>query len=211
MSSTPASKGLILVVGGARSGKSAVAQRLAARSGAPVVYVATLAAGDTEMAERIARHQRMRPAAWPTIEPGVRLPEELAAIEDDATALIDGLGGWIGTELLAACPNAAEHLDPRVSAALDERIRGRITRLVEVVDGRRGLTIVVSEEAGMGVVPPYPLGRLFRDLLGEANAVLATRASRVLLVVAGLPLDLRRLAERDLLVEGDDAPDATEW
>jgi adenosylcobinamide kinase/adenosylcobinamide-phosphate guanylyltransferase len=210
MSGTPARDGLILVLGGARSGKSAVAQRLAEQSGAPVVYVGTLAAGDAEMAGRIARHRRMRPAAWRTIESGTRLPEELATIDEGTTVLIDGLGGWISAELLAARPDAAESLDPRTAAALDERVRGRIARLVEVAGGRRGLTIVVSEEAGMGVVPPYPLGRLFRDLLGEANAALAVRAARVLLVVAGLPLDLRRLAERDLLVAGDDTPGAAE-
>jgi adenosyl cobinamide kinase/adenosyl cobinamide phosphate guanylyltransferase len=160
---------ITLVLGGARSGKSAVAERLAAGAGPPVTYIATgSAAGDADMAARIAAHRARRPDGWTTIEAG----RELAgALKDapDGTVLIDALGTWV-----AAHPDLAPD----------------VTGLLTALDGRRGATIVVSEEVGLGVHPSSETGRRFRDVLGEANTAVAAIADEVLLVVAGRVLTL---------------------
>lgn len=166
-----------LVLGGARSGKSEVAERLAARSGGPVTYVATYSshgrAVDPDMQARIERHRRRRPSGWSTVELG-RPPAgpDLAATLDAVvgTALVDSLGTWV-----AAHESFAVDADG-LCAALARRV---------------GPTIVVSEEVGLGVHPPTESGRVFRDALGALNASVAAVADSVLLVVAGrvLPLE----------------------
>jgi adenosyl cobinamide kinase/adenosyl cobinamide phosphate guanylyltransferase len=160
---------ITLVLGGARSGKSAVAERLAAGATQPVTYIATgSTAGDADMAARIAAHRARRPDGWATVEAGAQLT---GALKDapDGTVLIDALGTWV-----AAHPDLA----PDVAG------------LLAALDGRRGDTIVVSEEVGLGVHPSSEAGRRFRDVLGEANTAVAARADEVLLVVAGRVLKL---------------------
>ena len=153
---------ITLVLGGTRSGKSEVAERLAASAarGAPVTYVATGRAVDGEMAARIAAHRARRPAAWPTLEVGADLPARL----------VDSLGTWVAS---------GEGLSPDAAA------------LCAALAGRAGDTVVVSEEVGLGVHPPTDVGRRFADALGTLNRAVADVADRVLLVVAGrvLPLD----------------------
>jgi adenosyl cobinamide kinase/adenosyl cobinamide phosphate guanylyltransferase len=168
---------ITLVLGGTRSGKSAIAERLATSlaTGGSVLYVATGstigAAGDddADMAARISAHRARRPAAWTTIEAGAALAGALRA-HPDGTALVDALGTWV-----------AAHDDLGVD--LDE--------LVAALVARPGDTVVVSDEVGLGVHPSSEVGRRFRDVLGAVNTVVAEVADEVLLVVAGrvLPLD----------------------
>ena len=160
---------IALVLGGARSGKSAFAERLAASRPGPVTYVATGTASDEDMAERIARHRARRPADWRTEEVGAALVEGLGGVA--GTALVDSLGSWV-----AACDMA-----PDVAA------------LVAVLRQRDGDTVLVSEEVGLGVHPPTELGVRFRDAVGEVNAAVAEAADDVRLVVAGRALRLDRL------------------
>jgi len=161
---------ITLVLGGARSGKSAVAEQLVARAGGPVAYVATGTATDDDMAGRIARHRARRPASWSTHEVGADLPARLAALDGDA--LVDSLGTWV-----------AAHPDFAVDAgALCAALVGRA--------GRGARTVVVSEEVGLGVHPSSEAGRRFRDALGELNLAVAAVADEVLLVVAGRVLRL---------------------
>jgi adenosylcobinamide kinase/adenosylcobinamide-phosphate guanylyltransferase len=159
---------ITLVLGGARSGKSAVAERLAARLPRPVTYVATAVATDPDMAARIAAHRARRPAEWRTVEAGARLAEDLARI--DGSVLVDALGPWVAR----AAGFRVDH----------EGLCRELRR-------RPGDSVVVSEEVGLGVHPSTQAGRQFRDSLGEVNQAVAGVADDVLLVVAGrtLPLD----------------------
>ena len=168
-----------LVLGGARSGKSEVAERLAARlaAGQTVTYVATSVVTDTDMEARVATHRARRPAGWTTVEIGGGgadrdLPAVLARVS--GVALVDSLGGWVaGSDELAV---DAESL----CRALSER---------------SGATVVVSEEVGLGVHPSSEAGRRFRDVIGVLNQRVAEMADSVVLVVAGRILDLKPQSE----------------
>ncbi|HEX3839375.1 MAG TPA: bifunctional adenosylcobinamide kinase/adenosylcobinamide-phosphate guanylyltransferase [Acidimicrobiales bacterium] len=158
---------IILVLGGARSGKSAFAERLVARFPGPVTYVATLEVGDDpELEERVAAHRQRRPADWSTVEPGADLPGALSGLS--GTALVDSLGPWVAAGAIA---------DPGP--------------LCVALAQRSGATVVVSEEVGLGVHPSSEAGRHFRDRLGVVNQALADVADQVVLVVAGRGLSLR--------------------
>src|SRR5688500_10793448 len=161
---------LTVVLGGARSGKSGVAEHLAAALPAPVTYVATIeVGGDADLATRVEAHRQRRPPSWDTVEAGRDLPEVLAGI--GGTVLVDSLGPWLARFDGGAADGAA---------------------LCRALVGRTGDSIVVSEEVGMGVHPSSELGRRFRDDLGSLNQQLAAVADEVLLVVAGLTLPLTR-------------------
>jgi adenosylcobinamide kinase/adenosylcobinamide-phosphate guanylyltransferase len=161
---------IALVLGGARSGKSVIAEELAASTDAPITYVATVrVGGDVDLATRVALHRSRRSSAWTTIEDYDDLVTVLEATR--GTVLIDSLGPWLAT-LPGLNPDAE-----RLCAALQRR---------------SGDTIVVSDEVGMGVHPPTQLGREFRDALGALNQAVAQVADEVLFVVAGLVLPLGR-------------------
>jgi adenosylcobinamide kinase / adenosylcobinamide-phosphate guanylyltransferase len=168
-----------LVLGGARSGKSEFAERLARRLGEPVRYVATGAAdGDPDWTERIVRHKERRPDGWQTIDLGLG-GDLAAAIEIDGPVLVDSLGTWVA---------GLEGFGEPVGASTPTE------RLLEALDRRRAggdVTILVSDEVGGGVHPPTAVGRAFRDALGRLNALVsATVADDVFLVVAGRVLRL---------------------
>jgi adenosyl cobinamide kinase/adenosyl cobinamide phosphate guanylyltransferase/cobalamin synthase len=156
---------ITLVLGGVRSGKSEVAERLAGPG--PGTYLATglVAPGDDDFADRVARHRARRPPSWVTVEEPLAVPEVLARLE--GVVLLDALGTWIANDLEAD-----------------------IDGLVKALVHRPGDTIVVSEEVGLGVHPVSEVGRLFADRLGEANRRVAEVADRCLLVVAGRVIDL---------------------
>ena len=162
---------IVLVLGGARSGKSEVAERLAHGLGDSVTFLATgVAAGDADMAERIEAHRRRRPAAWATVEVGDGLAEALAGL--DGPVLLDALGTWL-----------ARQTGFEVDAA----------ELCRALSSRRGDTVVVSEEVGLGVHPASDAGRRFRDALGALNQEVAAAADDVFFVVAGRLVRLDRL------------------
>jgi len=190
---------LVLVLGGARSGKSSVAERLARAAAKPVVYAATAMAVDAEMSTRIARHQARRPRDWRTIELPTNLEQQLPLqVRAEETVLLDCLSVWLSNEILAlaappAAGTASEPLLRDSDLLIEDRVLSRLEQLLDWVIFRDGLTVMVSNEVGSGVVPPYPLGRLFRDVAGRANQAVAARARGVYLVVAGIALDLRRL------------------
>ena len=158
---------IVLVLGGTRSGKSEIAERIAADLGEPVTFVATAAVTDPGMAARVEAHRARRPATWPTIECGEDLPEVVAGT--DRTVLVDSLGTWV-----ARAP------EMRVDAS----------GLVAALTGRGAHAVVVSEEVGLSVHAPTDVGRQFTDALGDLNVAVAEAADRVLLVVAGRALPL---------------------
>ncbi|MDY6906734.1 MAG: bifunctional adenosylcobinamide kinase/adenosylcobinamide-phosphate guanylyltransferase [Chloroflexota bacterium] len=180
----------ILVLGGARSGKSLFAQGLAAGRGERVLFVATLVAGDEEMSRRIAQHRRDRPAGWRTIEAPTGAADALSQhIGDAEVVLLDCLTLMVY--------NMVGDIDDGDIDAAAAAVATEVGRLLDTAQ-RTGVTlIVVSNEVGMGLVPPYPMGRAYRDLLGRANQLVAQRADRVYLMVAGLPLVLKAPAHED--------------
>jgi adenosylcobinamide kinase / adenosylcobinamide-phosphate guanylyltransferase len=164
------------VLGGARSGKSSFAERLASECGEPVLYVATATASDQEMQDRIARHRAQRPPAWRTLEIPLDLGPALPGVANDvATVLVEDL-----TLLLS-----------NLTAEDDQRAEARAVDDVNALLQLPTHLILVSNEVGMGIVPAFPLGRLFRDALGRLNQAAAAACSEVYLLVAGLPLQLK--------------------
>ena len=169
--------GVTLLVGGARSGKSALAERRGRAHGGPVVVIATAEAGDDDMAARIARHRADRPAGWATIEEPIGLGAAVRAVDADALVIVDCVTLWVTNLVLAGRDEAA------VLQACED--------LAAALTGRAGPAIVVTNEVGLGVHPESELGRVFRDVLGRVNQHLAASADRTLLLVAGRVLELR--------------------
>ena len=187
--SGPVQPRLVLVTGGARSGKSHYAERLAAHftNGERVLYLATLEALDDEMVRRIETHQKRRPEAWRTLT--TPLSPAAALLEaPEKVVLLDCLSGFVSNLVLQHEAESEEVTLQRVTEAVKE--------LLSVAKRSSKVVVVVTNEVGSGVVPPYPLGRLFRDALGAANARVAAAADAVSFCVVGLPQTLKgRLPE----------------
>jgi adenosylcobinamide kinase/adenosylcobinamide-phosphate guanylyltransferase len=167
--------GLVLVLGGARSGKSAFAERLAEESGLAPVYIATAEAGDAEMAERIDAHRARRGPSWRTVEAPEKLEEALLREAGEGRAvLIDCTTLWLSNLLLKGLP-----------------VEIRTEALADTAGRAAGLRILVSNEVGLGIVPENALARKFRDAQGRLNQKIAAAADRVVLIAAGLPLWLK--------------------
>jgi adenosylcobinamide kinase / adenosylcobinamide-phosphate guanylyltransferase len=171
---------LILITGPSRSGKSEWAEALAQRTGQSIIYIATAIHNleDLEWEARITQHQKRRPESWKVLE----LNQELIAYlqkEQDSTSclLIDSLGTWLATWL----EESEEVWQPMATA------------FTELIAHYQGTVILVSEEVGWGLVPVYPLGRIFRDRLGVLNQQLARQAKETYLVISGYALDLKKL------------------
>ncbi len=168
----------ILITGGARSGKSRLAEELALNFGAPLCYIATGEARDDEMAERIAEHQRRRGDAWLTVEEPLRITEVISEANGRYQAiLVDCITLWIANLLLRH--HAVEPVLREVEA---------LTCLFPTLQTP---LIVVSNEVGMGIVPENALARSYRDLAGRTNQILARAASEVYVTFAGLPMKLK--------------------
>ncbi|MDW8047379.1 MAG: bifunctional adenosylcobinamide kinase/adenosylcobinamide-phosphate guanylyltransferase [Chloroflexota bacterium] len=182
---------VVLIVGGARSGKSRFAQELALRAGGSVLYVATAELRDEEMRQRAAAHRAERPASWVTVEE----PLHLSRAVDGSLAevvIVDCLTLWV-SNVLERCGASGDPVPPAAVAAARSFAREELERVFEA-RGPRNL-LLVSNEVGQGIVPAGALARVYRDLLGEVNQLAAARADRVYLMVAGLPIDVRRLAD----------------
>jgi adenosylcobinamide kinase/adenosylcobinamide-phosphate guanylyltransferase len=193
---------LTLVLGGARSGKSDFALKLASASRRQVLFVATMEPGDDEMRARIGAHRAQRPASWRTIEEPCAVVE---ALHRDAGSgdfvLLDCVTLWVSNLLI----DAADEMDDGASPKAALHVKSQIYALVDWAAAFDGDVVVVSNEVGLGVVPVYPLGRAFRDALGAANRAIAARADRVYYLVAGLVVDLNAIGAVPL--EGFDRPD----
>jgi len=164
-----------LILGGARSGKSALAVRLARSSGLAVTVVATATAGDVEMAERIARHRAARPPEWRVVEEPMALAAALRAeCAADRLVIVDCLTLWLSNLLLAETPLESE--------------RAGLLDALPVLPGR---VLLVANEVGLGIVPENALARRFRDEQGALNQAVAALSDRVTLVAAGLPVVLK--------------------
>jgi adenosylcobinamide kinase/adenosylcobinamide-phosphate guanylyltransferase len=167
-----------LVLGGARSGKSRYAQQLAEQS-RDVVFVATAKASDEEMRAKIERHREDRPKEWPTVEEPLDLAQVLAEHELGSEVIIVDCLTIFAANLVETEGENSGAIERRVEAFCDALRTAQCT------------VVLVSNEVGSGVVPPYPVGCRFRDLLGEINQKVAKIADDVVLMVAGLPLAVK--------------------
>ncbi|MDZ3836844.1 MAG: bifunctional adenosylcobinamide kinase/adenosylcobinamide-phosphate guanylyltransferase [Rhodospirillales bacterium] len=165
-----------LVLGGARSGKSAHAERLVGDAGAGGIYLATAEAGDEEMAERIRTHRARRGPSWTTVEEPLELAAALARhAAAGRPVLVDCLTLWLSNLMAAGRDVARERAG-----------------LVAALSAPRGPVVLVSNEVGLGLVPETPLGRAFRDEAGRLNQAVAAVAERVIFVAAGIALTLKQ-------------------
>ena len=195
-----------LVIGGARSGKSAYAEALAvnwcaAQPGRQVIYVATAVAGDGEMRRRIAHHQARRPAEWELIESPLALAETLRlAARPDTLLLVDCLTLWLSNLLFAGkAAVQAEAGEPVICEVLS----GQQADFLAALASSAGPVVLVSNEVGWGIVPMGAVSRLFVDEQGRLNQRVAVLADSVILIAAGLPLVLKPVAHDAPPVQGD--------
>ena len=180
---------LTLVLGGARSGKSSYAEQMASASGGNVLYLATAQAWDTEMATRIANHRAQRPVHWRTVEAPLQVGAALTLALNSAppcqVVLLDCLT-LLASNVLISLPETSSEADATAALMVE------VDALLQVYQAHDLVWIIVSNEVGLGLVPPYPLGRLYRDALGRVNQRLAQIADEVLFMVAGLPMVVKQ-------------------
>ena len=207
---------LIMVTGGARSGKSTFAQKLTLQQEAlypekAVIYLATALTGDAEMRRRVDLHRRNRPSRWLTVEEPWDLGAALDTIPPECgIVLVDCLTVWLSNLLLRSLeahdlslegedsrwdPGKQREEDDlsfkKAESALEEQIYEQSGIFLEKASQGSYTTILVTNEVGLGVVPEHYLGRLFRDIAGKVNQQVAARADAVYLVVAGIPLKIK--------------------
>jgi adenosylcobinamide kinase/adenosylcobinamide-phosphate guanylyltransferase len=182
-------KKIILLLGGARSGKSFYAQELAKTLSDKVLFVATAAAGDDDMRLRIKKHQQSRPANWRTLEAETRLGRAIERnLQDAKLVIIDCITLLVGNLFLRYDEKEFEQID---AAVLEKQVEVEITQLQKCLNESQASFIIVSNEVGLGIVPANRMGRLYRDILGRVNQKLAQNADEVYLMVAGIPLRVK--------------------
>ena len=192
---------LILILGGARSGKSSFAERLATNSGKPVAFIATATASDEDMQDRITRHRASRPPHWITIEEPLDLVHALQEASKVADVILLDcmtlwLSNWMGQQAFRGDMD-----DVSLKNSFTESVLAATETLlttVKTLDVGKTL-LVVSNEVGLGIVPMHPLSRVYRDALGWVNQRIAQDAEHVYLMIAGLAVDIKQL-DRDAML-----------
>lgn len=173
-------EGITLILGGVRSGKSAFAEKIARETGRSTLFIATATAGDDEMKERIRKHQASRPSEWQTLE----LPHDIGNNLNAPVApvvILDCITLLVSNILLSFPENtSAETIMHNIQKEIDEIVAAQVRF--------GGQWLIISNEVGLGLVPPNALGRVYRDALGFANQSLAKTAQRVILMIAGIPM-----------------------
>jgi adenosylcobinamide kinase/adenosylcobinamide-phosphate guanylyltransferase len=176
---------IILITGGTRSGKSEHARKAAEALPGPRAFVATCRATDEEMSQRIKKHQQERlKTDWHTIEAPLELADTLRKAQSFEVLLVDCLTLWISNLMYEA--------REQEGGLTEEHIAGKAAELLKVCSARQGAVIFVTNEVGSGIVPENSVARLYRDLVGRCNQIIAEGADEVTLVTCGLPLNLKR-------------------
>jgi len=174
-----------LITGGARSGKSRFAQQLGLKSSGPVLFVATAEASDEEMKQRIEKHKQERPADWTTLEVTTHIGNYIRQKISGVQVVVIDCITLLVNNIFSQCSGKIDaHL-------MEEKVIAEINEMVNCIDQVDASFIIVTNEVGLGLVPANRLGRLYRDLLGKANQMLAQRADEVYLMVAGLPVPIK--------------------
>jgi adenosylcobinamide kinase / adenosylcobinamide-phosphate guanylyltransferase len=187
-------KKIMLLLGGARSGKSRYAQTYAQNMGGKVLFVATATAGDADMRNRIEKHKQDRPVDWSTLEAINHIGKEIeAAIDGEELVIIDCITLLVNNIFSKYSEDQFETLEESV---LEKEINSEISELINSMRTVEASFILVSNEVGLGIVPDNRIGRLYRDLLGRANQMLAQSSDEVYLLVAGIPLRIKEIINR---------------
>jgi adenosylcobinamide kinase/adenosylcobinamide-phosphate guanylyltransferase len=175
-----------LILGGARSGKSTMAQELAAKAGSPVLFVATAEAGDRDMEDRIEAHRRSRSPEWQTLEVTTHVGGSIARNM--------GTAGTVVVDCITLLVNNIfeEHSGETDAGVLENAVTAEIQELIDNIKRVDAWFIIVSNEVGLGIVPADRVSRIYRDLLGKANRMLAEHADEVYLLVAGIPVTIKK-------------------
>ena len=199
-----------LITGGARSGKSSFAERLATSVKCPVTYIATAQIWDEEMALRVKKHQNQRPSTWQLIEEPLNIRDILWQLKDNqGVILLDCVTLWLtnllldGQAQLATLSDHEREESPPGSSKgdkmipdIEKHILTTVQEVAELAQGIKPQVLFVTNEVGQGIVPENPLGRAYRDLAGRSNQILARQADHVYLVVAGYPMELKNSGEK---------------
>jgi adenosylcobinamide kinase/adenosylcobinamide-phosphate guanylyltransferase len=172
---------LILILGGARSGKSSYAQSQAEETGKPVTFIATAQALDEEMSTRIQKHRAERPAAWKTLELPFRIASQVQQIKSDIV-ILDCITLLVSNLVMQYAQDDLVSEEPFMKA-----VKNEIETLIKTIREQKQDWFVISNEVGLGLVPAYQMGRVYRDGLGWANQRLAREADQVIFMVAGIP------------------------
>lgn len=176
---------LVLILGGARSGKSSYAQSLAEATGKPVTFIATAEALDDEMSARIQKHRAERPATWKTLEIPFDIASQLHRVKSKVV-LLDCITLLISNLLMQFVKDDRVDEAPFMAAVQEE-----INELVRRLRVGEQDWLLISNEVGLGLVPPYQMGRVYRDAIGWANQRLAREADNVIFMVAGIPMTIK--------------------
>ena len=178
-----------LIIGGARSGKSNYAQELALKFPQPVLFVATAEAGDEEMRQRIEEHKKVRPSKWRTLEVtthvGDRIRQEIEAMQ---TVIVDCITLLVNNIFNRYLNSSGE---PSDASLIEKEVIAEISALVDCISQVNARFIIVTNEVGLGLVPVNRMNRLYRDLLGRANQILAQHTDEIYLMIAGLPVKIK--------------------
>jgi adenosylcobinamide kinase/adenosylcobinamide-phosphate guanylyltransferase len=182
---------IILVTGGARSGKSSYAEKLAKDTIGNILYIATSIPFDEEMKLRVKKHKAQRPKEWETFEGykdyDINLSEKL---KNTNGVLLDCITNMVTNLILEKCTDV-DNINKEEILEIEAYVDGEINKLIELIEMNDSKFIIVTNEVGMGLVPEYPLGRLFRDIAGRANQILAKAAEEVYFCVSGIPVRIK--------------------
>ena len=182
---------IILVTGGARSGKSSYAEKLAKETFGKILYIATSIPFDEEMKLRVKKHKAQRPKEWETFEGykdyDINLSEKL---KNTNGVLLDCITNMVTNLILEKCTDV-DNINKEEILEIEAYVDGEINKLIELIEMNDSKFIIVTNEVGMGLVPEYPLGRLFRDIAGRANQILAKAAEEVYFCVSGIPVRIK--------------------
>ena len=182
-------KECILILGGARSGKSRFAKELASDFGDRVLFAATAEALDEEMKQRIEEHKRERPAHWRSLEVPTGIGKRIREESSNTQVVIVDCLTLLVSNVMGQCYDDPEQMNAEL---VQEQLTTEIDELTECIDSSAATFILVSNEVGMGLVPENRLGRLYRDLLGKTNQIFAQRADRVYFMLSGIPFSLKK-------------------
>jgi adenosylcobinamide kinase / adenosylcobinamide-phosphate guanylyltransferase len=183
----------VLLIGGAGSGKSHRAQELARQQAGPVLFIATAAPGDEEMRQRIEAHRRKRPADWRTLEITAGVGKQILREHGGARVVIIDCITLLLSNIVTG--HSATDGEPLDAALIEHEVTAEIEEMIDCIKSLDAVFIIVSNEVGLGVVPANPMGRLYRDLLAGANRRLAAAVDEVYLMVAGIPIMVKRRPE----------------